>query len=301
MRLLIVNADDFGQTIGITDGIIDAHTHGIVTSTTIMVNGQAFDYALAIAKAHPSLGIGVHLNLVEGQPVSNPDAVSTLVDARGRLLPKYALLRRYLTGRLDLTELRCEVDAQICSVLAAGITPTHVDSHKNIHAFPPFFSVVAETARERGIRAIRLPLERPCIIDALRSVSGTIRCVLLAAAATFSLPALRQRALATTDYFAGALMTGSITRQWLEHWMSKIPSGSTELMVHPGYIDDDLVRSGTRLLAERETELKALRDPSVRYAVDQAGVVLATFGDLTQEMPTLNNSTRRSERGLVSI
>ena len=100
MKQLIVNADDFGLTLGVSKGIVDAHKEGIVSSTTLMANGAAFGTAVSISRRTPGLGIGVHLNLTTGKPVSPARSIPTLVDRDGRLhLNPGRLLRRSWRGR----------------------------------------------------------------------------------------------------------------------------------------------------------------------------------------------------------
>lgn len=247
-----------------------------------MANGAAFDNAVLLAAEHPRLGVGVHLNIVEGQPISNPNDIRSLLDHDGRFLSVFALVRRHLTGTLKLSELQREVETQIGKVRQAGLDPTHVDAHKNIHAYPAFFSVIAETASKCGIRAVRLPLERPSISDLVSSASGTARMCLLNAAARRCRPTIRQVGLATADRFAGTLKTGAVTADWLLNWVGSLGPGSVELMVHPGFSDDELMNSGTRLTAERETELKALTDARVIAAVRDAKISVIHYGHLSQ-------------------
>src|SRR5579871_3324180 len=124
--ILIVNADDFGLTEGTNRAIIDAHCKGIVTSTSLLANGRAFDHAVALARQHPTLGIGVHLTLTEGWPVSS-DA-QPLVGADGQLpLSNQPVVRSLLSGNFPYNAIQREFEAQVSKVLATGIKPTHID------------------------------------------------------------------------------------------------------------------------------------------------------------------------------
>lgn len=283
MPKLIVNADDFGQTKGVSDGIVEAHRSGIVTSTTIMANGAAFEYAIGLALANPRLGVGIHLNLVEGNPVCGSERVPSLLGNGGKLLPKYALLRRHALGQLDRAELRREIEAQIDCVSEAGLNPTHVDAHKNIHAYPPFFRLLAEVASDRGIGAIRAPLERLTPAELLKHPSGAIRVGLLNAAAWVSKRSLKNTPLVATEAFAGTLKTGAVSVSWLLKWLPSITATTTELMVHPGHCDDDLIRTGTRLTTQRVDELRALTDERVIEMVRNSGITLIHYGDLAAQ------------------
>ena len=282
MTRLIINADDFGQTKGVNAGIIEAHQEGILTSATLMANGAAFDEAVQLSREYPALGVGVHLNLVEGRPVCGKERVKSLLGHSGEFVSKLTLVRRHVTGQLRLDELRQEVEAQIDQVLAAGISATHVDSHKHIHTYPAFFRVVAEVAASRGIGAIRLPFERLRIADWLACPNGWVRTSLLNGAAVLSRRLLRVVPLATTDVFAGTLRTGAVTADWLQNWIRRLSGGTAELMVHPGYCDDELFQTGTRLTTHRETELAALLDSNVAEAISQRDIQLIHYGHFSE-------------------
>lgn len=162
MRLLVVNADDFGLTESVNRGILEAHTRGILTSTTILANGAAFDSAAALARQAPDLGVGVHLNLTEGRPVASPAEVSSLLNEHGRFLRSAAaLMRKVLTGRLRADEIERELSAQIEKVQRADIRVTHLDGHKHVHMLPGILPVVLRVAQRYGIPAMRWAVEHP--------------------------------------------------------------------------------------------------------------------------------------------
>ena len=147
MKRLIINADDFGFTPDVNAGIVHAHRHGVLTSTTLMANGAAFDDAVRLSRETPSLDIGCHLVLVQGQSL-----------ASGRALPETpsSLLGALANKRLDIY---AELRAQIERILAAGLQPTHLDSHKHTHIVPVIFRQAVRLAQEFGIPYIRLPLD----------------------------------------------------------------------------------------------------------------------------------------------
>ena len=160
MRQLIVNADDFGLTEQVNRGIIDAHREGIVTSTTLMANGGAFDAAVSMGRREYDLGIGVHLNLTEGLPVSPAFEIPTLVDRHGRLhLNPRRLLHGVVTRQVNLAEAKTELWQQIWKVFDTGILPTHLDGHKHVHILPGVSDIVVRLAQEFSIRSIRCPWE----------------------------------------------------------------------------------------------------------------------------------------------
>ena len=129
-KKLIVTADDFGLTEGINQGKYDACSKDIVTRTSIIANGTAFDHAVSLAKKNQGLTVGVHLTLMEEKPVSSPDTVKSLVAGNGRLLKNYkAFVSQYLLRKINLDEVTDEFEAQIQKILNSGITTNHIDSH----------------------------------------------------------------------------------------------------------------------------------------------------------------------------
>src|SRR5574337_787269 len=127
MKQLVVNADDFGLTEGINRGILEAHRRGILTSTTLLANGAALESAVALAIESPQLGVGIHLNLTQGRPVSDPYRVPSLVDEGGCFFGGPAsLARRILLGKVRPAEVEREFAAQIEKVRGAGLEMTHL-------------------------------------------------------------------------------------------------------------------------------------------------------------------------------
>jgi predicted glycoside hydrolase/deacetylase ChbG (UPF0249 family) len=164
---LIVHGDDFGLAAAVNEGITQAHRHGILTSTSLIACGAAFDHAVSWSRETPSLDVGVHLTLVEEEPLQPPSSIPTLVTDSGRLHRNaWTFTRRYVTGQISLREVRLELDAQIRRVTEAGITPSHLDSHQHLHALPGIMRIVVELARRHQIAAVRLPRERlPAVPD----------------------------------------------------------------------------------------------------------------------------------------
>ena len=292
MTKLVVNADDFGQSRGVNAGIVEAHRQGIVTSTTLLANGSAFSDAVALSHSCPNLGVGVHLNFVEGRPVCAPDQVRSLVDRDGHFISKFRLLRRHWTGRLKLAELGREAESQIDRMREAGIVPTHVDAHKNLHAYPPFFETIVAVAQSRGIGGIRIPYERAHWRGWLSSPRGAFRMSLLNVAARVCRSMLSRTPLVAPCAFGGTIRTGALTAPWLIRWLRSLSEPSAELMVHPGRCDDELRRTGSRLLASREAELAALVDPQVRETISQLGIELVHYGELVDSLRQANSALK---------
>ncbi|MHC4086870.1 MAG: carbohydrate deacetylase, partial [Planctomycetota bacterium] len=159
-RRIIINADDFGLCDGINEAVARAHSDGILTSATIMVNMPAAEKAVKIAKKLPSLGVGVHLNLTEGWPISKDPCISRLLDSDGQFAHSpFKLSLLSLAGNKIREAIRTELAAQIQWVIDHGLKPTHLDSHNHIHSFPALFSIVCQSARSFQIPAIRWTFE----------------------------------------------------------------------------------------------------------------------------------------------
>ena len=274
-RRLIVNADDFGLASGVNEGVQEAVEAGVVTSATMMVNTPGFDDAVRRAAGLGArLGVGLHFNLTTGAPVAPAAAVRSLVDAAGRFLPLAALLRRALAGGVRPDEVRREAEAQFARLRAAGIAPTHADSHRHVHAFPAMRGAFAAAAAAAGVRAVRRPLEplwaRPA------NAAGVVKRALLAAA--WAAPSRGPRPVPGTASFRGIVLLGVTSFEAdLLALLDALPEGSTELMVHPGR-NDPSVAGWDTYIAERAVELAALVSAPVRGRFGRGDLVLTRFG-----------------------
>ena len=268
-KQLIVNADDFGFTPDVNAGIVEGHRRGILTSTTLMANGAAFDHAVRLARETPTLDVGCHLVLVGGRSLVTAKPLPSSV---AQLLA--ALARRQI-------RVYEELGAQIRAILAAGIRPTHLDTHKHTHLAPPVLDAVARLGQEFGIRWVRRPFDFP-----LTTLRGAVPRVTRLSSGAFGLlrrrfhRVLEKRGCRTTDHFAGFQITGRFRTAELVELLGSLPSGSTELMCHPGHLGDALRQSRTRLKESRERELEALLAPEVREALVRNGIKLVSYREL---------------------
>jgi chitin disaccharide deacetylase len=287
VRNLIVNADDLGWTEGVNRGIVEAHREGLVTSATLLANGRAFDSGIDAARKNPELGIGVHLNLSDGPPAAPADQVPGLLNAAGELHggPE-SLLLRIGSRSLPLDEVEREWDAQIRKIREAGISPTHLDGHKHVQMLPGLFELALRLAKKHGIRAIRVAHEDSRLRSALSAGASHNASVVLKQglqARGLKLLAWDARGLAdregvtTSNYFCGIAQTGQLTREGIEKLLEILPEGTTELMCHPGYVDEELRKTATRLQDSRKTEMDILTDPGVRKIVAKRGIRLINY------------------------
>ena len=255
MKRLIINADDFGYNSDINRGIVRAHREGVLTSTTLMANGIAFADAVRLAHETPGLDLGCHLVLVQGHAVAN-----------GKPLPETPkqLLGVLARGGLDVYR---ELRAQVEKILDAGITLTHLDSHKHTHLVPGVFKVAVRLAREFSIPYVRLPLD------------ATVRFSRLpfGLAGSYYRRIARNNGVLVTDRFLGFRLTGCLTEDALAAELERLREGVTEFMCHPGVLGPELKQSRTRLKESRQRELDALISPRIREVIAARGIRLGPF------------------------
>lgn len=223
MIKLIVNADDFGYSRGVNYGIIDAHQHGIVNSTTMMMNMPGVNHAVELAKEHPALKLGIHLVLTCGKPLRSD--VPTLVDEKGN----FKKLKDFIKNKdLSLTELEREWTAQIDRFLDCGLIPTHFDSHHHVHSIPEFLPVIQRLSRKYNL-LVRKISEQP--------VEGV--------------PSF-------TDRFFHDFYGEGVTQDYfIDLSQRDVDNQTVEVMCHPGYLDFDVL-NGSSYAADRVRETRIL-------------------------------------------
>ena len=261
MKQLLVNADDFGFTRDVNAGIVECHRNGILTATTLMANGDAFEDAVQLAKANPTLDIGVHLVLIggPGQPSSIPVFLAQLV--RGGW------------------NLAAEMRNQVKTILNAGLHPSHLDTHKHTHLAPPVLRAVIQTSREFNIPWVRKPADFTMPAQSSPFLKKLVNKAVQFAANRFD-NALHRGGCRFTDHFTGFEVTGRLDTPELISILRHLPDGITELMCHPGYLREELSSAPTRLKESRVKELEALTSPEARAILSETGVQLTTYRDL---------------------
>ncbi len=270
MPNIIVNADDFGLTVGVNRAIAELHAAGALTSATLMANGAAFDDAVAVAHAHPSLGVGCHVVLVDGSPVSPPQEVAPLLADPSPTLDNRtagsfrstpgAFLRDLYLGRIPAGVIEQEAIAQIRKIQRAGIHVTHIDTHKHLHSFPAVLRPVLRAAKACDVRAVRNPYE-PDWSMRVESGAGWLRKLevkLVRTRRSTFLREVKRAGMITSDGAVGVLATGTMNTGLLRHLLKAMPAGTWEIVCHPGYDDADLRKERTRLTVAREIERDAL-------------------------------------------
>ena len=274
---VIVHADDFGLTEKINQGIWRAHIDGILTSTSIMANGRAFEHAVCIARSTPTLDVGIHLTLIEEKALLNFEEIPTLVASNGNFYGHaFGFVWKYLLGQVNLEEVRKELETQIKKVLDAGISPSHLDSHQHLHMLPGILSIVVELGQKYGIPAIRFPRETG-VFRKIKNVPFTrfTQAIILNLFCEMGKRKIKRR----TDFFAGFLFGGNLNKenllcilQYANH------NGTYEIMCHPG-LDDQSTQYG-HWGYHWSDELNALLDKEVSDFLRDKSIRLISYRQL---------------------
>lgn len=285
MKKLIINADDFGLSRSINRGIIKCFQEGVVRSATLMPNMPGFADAVRLVKENTGLGIGAHLNIYRGRPVLPRDKIPSLVNREGMFLASFALVRRIYLGQVNSQEVEAEFKAQIAKIKEAGVAITHLDSEKHFHALPIIAPVVARLAAYFNIPRVRLPREKwsPKHLSDLLS-SQFYKMQYLAFRSHFLAAEFKKHKIKFVDNFYGILYSGKINLQGFLKLLEELGPGNSELMVHPGYVDEeleDLARElNNHLVGTREEELKILTHPLVQAKIQEQGIQLINYRDI---------------------
>src|ERR1700733_2634805 len=285
MKRLIINADDFGLAPGVNRAIIELQQAGALSSATLMANGPFFSPAVYMAFAQPSLAVGCYVVLVDGSPCLRPAEVPSLVDPRNPAFFRTTVgsfFADLLRGRVREEEIEAEAVAQIRRVQSSGITVSHIDSHKHVHAFPRVLAPLLRAARQCGVRCVRNPFEPWWSLKATRP-AGTVRRmqvhVMRTQGRAFS-RLTREHDMITADGSMGLLATGVLDDSVLRALLRAMPPGTWELVCHPGYSDRALDEARTRLRASREVERSALLAVIPEAIKNDSGLALIDFHQL---------------------
>jgi len=271
-KRLIINADDFGISRGVNIGIIEAAEAGAVTSASLITNLPAFADAISRAQSSPDISVGLHLNFTIGRPITR--APSLTRRNTGEFYPLPALLGRASLGRLDPSDIDLECKAQIDRMIDAGFRPTHLDSHRHVHAHPAIWSAVLTAAASRGVSCVRVPCEP------LRINPGDWRATLKKAGLLASVRLSGRAAAVGAPHFFGISLQGTKAfAARLFMLVPLLPPGTSELMTHPGYADASLSEHDS-YTQQREKELAVLCTREFRELLDRYGVTLTSFAEL---------------------
>ncbi len=264
-KWLIVNADDFAFSPAVARGILDAHREGIVTSSSAMMNLPWSQEWVSLASKETDLGLGLHLVFTAGMPLSPPSQVPSLVDENGgfRRWEQQLALRE----EIDLDELEREWRAQLEAFRrAAGRSPDHLDGHHFVFLWPPFFRLYLEVAVELGA-PVRAPLSAEVAPEELLSDLDVDRRM------------LAEKGVPHPDHFICDFYDQTVQMETLGRILEGLDEGVSELMCHPGYVDQELREIDT-YTGPREEELRLLCAPQVQYRIEALGIQLVNYKTL---------------------
>jgi predicted glycoside hydrolase/deacetylase ChbG (UPF0249 family) len=275
---LVVNADDFGMTMEISRGIVKAHQAGIVTSTSLLGNCGDLDAARALLADVPELGVGVHLALIGGTPVSDPRALASLTDPSGAFLPRSSdFFARWMKGQLVAAEIERELDAQIERVRAAGVVIDHLDTHHHLGFLPIVGKAMEAAARRHGIAGIRTLFEKPTLSWVTEPARG------LEAGLLTGLGWLSRRSMGMLRHGPqswGYVESGRLDEIRILEIIGRVGAGAHELICHPSETDMP-ARDAEGRPYHGAAELSALCSERVRGAIERRGITLCRWRDLS--------------------
>ncbi len=270
-RYLVINGDDFGLSLSVNMGMIQAHQQGILTSTSLMVAEDSWQDAVQKAHENPNLGVGLHLVLVCGKSVLSHDRIPHLVNEKGYFLQNaFHAGLRYQFNRKARAELRLEIYAQLKKFQQTGLKLSHVDGHLHLHVHPVILEILSEFAEEFSIHYIRFPYEE--LSFTLKLNSENLGRKFLWSKVFTALRRHGERALKTknTSYLSrvyGLLETGNLTEDYLLGLIPQIQENEIEIYSHPA------IHSG-------QLELDALISPKVKDCVSEQGFILVNYHQL---------------------
>lgn len=244
MKYLIVNADDFGLTEGVNNGIVESYKNGIVRSTTMLANSKAFDHGVKLSGENPGLAIGVHLALTIGKPLTS--GLKTIVDSEGNFF-KISVIEEKIPS-FDENELETEFTAQIEKILNAGIKVTHFDSHHHVHMLPKINAMTVKLAKKYGV--------------SIRKIKGF------------------ENDVPTTSEFSEKFYAGGVTVKGFEELINSYDNvESLETMCHPAIVDDELLGMSS-YAKQRTEELNIVTCKDIKEFIESKGIKLVNYSDL---------------------
>ncbi|HSE37381.1 MAG TPA: hopanoid biosynthesis-associated protein HpnK [Blastocatellia bacterium] len=279
---VIVNADDFGVSEEVNEAVIRAYKEGVLTSTSLMVTGAAFDSAVRLAKDNPGLAVGLHLVTVVGKSVLSHSDIPALVDSEGNFSnnPTAAGLKYFFLPRAR-RQLRKELAAQFEKFRATNLTLSHIDGHLHLHVHPVIFSAALELGAKYGVGRMRVPFEERALalgFDRTNLLRKTIHTLLFGALARYMKKKLRDRAFTFAERVYGNLQSGGMSERYFLYVLDNLTAETSEIYFHPAVYADEKLLSGDE--RQCSIEFEALTSKKVKQRMQSPGLKLINYFEL---------------------
>jgi hopanoid biosynthesis associated protein HpnK len=275
-KRLIVTADDFGMNFAVNEAVEQAYNDGILTCASLMMGGAAVKDAVERARRMKGLGVGLHITLADGLPVSPRRLVRGLTDQEGRFRNDLAGSGvRWFFNPLIRLQLAREINAQFQAFAATGLVLDHVNAHKHLHFHPTVSAMIISIGRRYGMLAIRIPNEPRQVLLAAEP-GTTVAKSRLGPVLRLMRRRARRAKLAQNDHIFGLAWSGAMTEERLLRLIPHLPDGLNEIYAHPANADAAEIEGGVLGYKYRE-EMAALLSPRVRLALIDNDVSLVRF------------------------
>ena len=281
-RRVIINADDFGMSEEVNEAVIRAYREGVLTSTSLMVTGAAFEQAVKLAKENPGLAVGIHLVTVVGTSVLSHSEIPALVDEGKNFSnnPTAAGLKYYFSSRAR-RQIRKELSAQFERFRATGLPLSHIDGHLHLHVHPVIFNTALELGTKYGAPRMRVPAEERRLalaFDRANLVRKTVHTLLFGGLARYMKKKLRERGFTFPERVYGNLQSGGMSERYFLYALDNLEADTNEIYFHPAVYADDRLLSGEE--RQRSIEFEALTSKKVKEKVQTLGVKLTNYFEI---------------------
>jgi hopanoid biosynthesis associated protein HpnK len=279
---LIINADDFGISDEVNEAVIRAYKDGVLTSTSLMVTGAAFEQAVRLAHENPGLAVGIHLVTVVGKSVLSHTEIPTLVDREGNFSnnPTAAGLKYFFSVRAR-RELRKELAAQFEKFRSTGLPLSHIDGHLHLHVHPVIFDAALKLGAKYGVRRMRVPAEERRLalqFDRANLLQKTIHALLFGGLARHMNRKLRAQGFTSPERVYGNLQSGRMSERYFLYALENLTARTSEIYFHPAvYADDRLLNKDER---QCSIEFEALTSKRVKERVQELGINLTNYFEI---------------------
>lgn len=283
-KRLIINADDFGLSLGVNKGITESIDNGIVSSISVMTNCGYVSQVSDITKYFPNVSVGIHYNLTTGEPVTSPSLIPSLVGSDGKFWGR-EFSKRLLSGKIRIRDINMELEKQ--TTVLADLVPhiSHFDGHQAKHLYPLFFSAAIKVAHKFGIRKVRCPkryIARENHVSLLQLRQLNIKRWFKGIARRTMMIYLKAKGFKTADRFVSLVFNNhsmdSLRKSWLS-MVRNLPPGSSEICCHPGFADEILLQH-SKYTYERETEIAVLTSRELKQAFEENDVKIISYNEL---------------------